>query len=130
MSSIPADLKYTKDHEWLQIQEDNVATIGITDHAQDSLGDITFVELPDAGANLDAGETFGVVESVKAASDLFMPVGGEILEINETLLDSPELVNDSPYSEGWMIKIRIEDSSVTNELLTSEAYQDIVGSES
>ena len=130
MSSIPADLKYTKDHEWLQIQEDNVATIGITDHAQDSLGDITFVELPDAGANLNAGETFGVVESVKAASDLFMPVGGEILEINETLLDSPELVNDSPYSEGWMIKIRIEDTSATNELLTPEAYQDIVGSES
>ena len=128
MSSIPEDLHYTKDHEWLS-HEDNVATIGITDHAQDSLGDITFVELPEVGAHFGAGEAFGVVESVKAASDLFMPVEGEILEINEDLLDAPEQVNESPYENGWMIKIRIKGSDAVKDLLTPAAYKDIVGSE-
>lgn len=128
MSSIPEDLHYTKDHEWLCL-EDNVATIGITDHAQDSLGDITFVELPEVGANFGAGEAFGVVESVKAASDLFMPVKGEVLEINEDLLDAPEQVNESPYENGWMIKIRMEGSHAIKDLLTPAAYKDIVGSE-
>lgn len=130
MSSIPEDLQYTKDHEWLRILDGNVATIGITDHAQDSLGDITFVELPDTGSTLEAGETFGVVESVKAASDLFMPVKGEILEVNDNLLDAPEQVNESPYENGWMIKIRLDDSSSQDDLLSPEAYTDIVGNES
>ena len=130
MSSIPEDLQYTKDHEWLRILDGNVATIGITDHAQDSLGDITFVELPDTGSTLEAGETFGVVESVKAASDLFMPIKGEILEVNENLLDAPEQVNESPYENGWMIKIRLDDSSSQDDLLSPEAYTDIVGNES
>jgi glycine cleavage system H protein len=130
MSSIPEDLQYTKDHEWLRILDGNVATIGITDHAQDSLGDITFVELPDTGSTLEAGETFGVVESVKAASDLFMPVKGEILEVNDNLLDAPEQVNESPYENGWMIKIRLDDYSSQGDLLSPEAYTDIVGNES
>ena len=130
MSSIPTNLKYTKDHEWLKAEDNSLATIGITDHAQDSLGDITFVELPEVGTTLEEGEAFGVVESVKAASDLFMPVSGEVLEINEDLLDAPEKVNESPYEEGWMIKIQMEDSPEEENLMSPEAYSDIVGEES
>ena len=130
MSLIPENLHYTKDHEWLKTDDDKVAIIGITDHAQDSLGDITFVELPEVGTSLDAGEAFGVVESVKAASDLFMPVQGEVVEINEDLLDAPEQVNESPYENGWMIKVKTEELDTINSLLTPAAYKDIVGSES
>lgn len=130
MSSIPSDLQYTKEHEWIKIHEDHSATIGITDHAQDSLGDITFVELPAPGAKFEAGETFGVVESVKAASDLFVPVAGEVLEVNEDLLDAPEKVNESPYDEGWMIKIKLDDPSSADDLLSPQAYEEIVGNES
>jgi len=106
MSNIPADLKYTEDHEWLRAEDDGSATIGITDHAQTSLGDITFVELPAVGDNLTKGDTFGTVESVKAASDLYAPVSGEVVAVNEALEDEPEQVNGDPYGTGWMIKIK------------------------
>lgn len=131
MSSIPTNLKYTKDHEWLNAEDPTKATIGITDHAQDSLGDITFVELPEVGTSMEKGEAFGVVESVKAASDLFMPASGEIIEINEELLDGPEKVNESPYQEGWMIKIRIDGATLDSaNLMSAEEYSNIVGEES
>lgn len=129
MSNIPDNLQYTKDHEWLRDNGDGTATIGITDHAQDSLGDITFVELPESGDTLAAGDAFGVVESVKAASDLFMPVAGEILETNEDLLDAPENVNASPYGEGWMVKIKLESSAADSGLLTPSEYQEIAGAD-
>ncbi|HSK84310.1 MAG TPA: glycine cleavage system protein GcvH, partial [Rubrobacter sp.] len=103
--NIPEDLQYTKSHEWVLIEGDT-ATIGITDHAQDELGDVVFVELPDEGATFDAGESFGTVESVKAVSDLYAPVGGEVVEVNSTLEDAPENINEDPYGEGWIVKLR------------------------
>ena len=129
MSNIPDSLKYTKDHEWIRLNDDGTGVIGITDHAQESLGDITFVELPDTGATFTTSEALGVVESVKAASDLFMPVAGEVIETNEQLLESPEFVNNDAYGEGWMVKIRLADDGEINDLLTPEAYADIAGTE-
>jgi len=126
MSSIPSDLKYTKDHEWIRIADDGTAVVGITDYAQESLGDITFVELPEEGDSFQSGDVFGVVESVKAASDLFLPVDGEILESNTTLDDAPETLNSDPYGEGWIIKIRVEQSEQLEGLLEAEAYQELV----
>jgi glycine cleavage system H protein len=126
MSQLPADLLYTKEHEWIQLHGDGTATVGVTDYAQSSLGDITFVEFPDIGATLDIGETFGVVESVKAASDLYMPVSGEILEINEAVDASPELVNQDPYTQGWLLKLRMSDDSQVADLLQAEAYSLLV----
>lgn len=127
MSDIPQDLKYTKDHEWIQLAEDGTARIGITDYAQESLGDVTFVELPEVGDEFESGDTFGVVESVKAASDLYMPVAGEIVEINEDLESEPELVNKSPYENAWLIKIKLAEGADTDELLTADDYKNIVG---
>ena len=129
MSNIPNSLKYTKDHEWIRLNDDGTGIIGITHHAQESLGDITFVELPDIGVAFAKSEALGVVESVKAASDLFMPVAGEVIETNEQLLESPEFVNNDAYGEGWMIKIRLTDDGEINDLLTPEAYADIAGTE-
>ena len=129
MSNIPESLKYTSDHEWLRLSTDGTGVIGITDHAQETLGDITFVELPDTGSSFAVGETFGVVESVKAASDLFMPVAGEVVEINERLLESPELVNDDAYGDGWMVKVQFRDEVEGPGLLTPEEYADIAGNE-
>jgi glycine cleavage system H protein len=129
MSNIPDFLKYTKDHEWIRLNDDGTGVIGITDHAQESLGDITFVELPDIGATFTTNEAMGVVESVKAASDLFMPVAGEIIETNEQLLESPEFVNDDAYGDGWMVKIRVADDGENDNLLTPEAYAGITGTE-
>ena len=106
MSNVPTNLKYTSDHEWLNAEDKNCCIIGITDHAQDSLGDVTFVELPEVGKTFSKGDVFGVVESVKAASDLFMPVGGQIQEINENLSDSPENLNQNPYGDGWLVKVK------------------------
>ena len=126
MSDIPADLKYTKDNEWLRQEVDGTCLVGITDHAQESLGDVTFVELPCIGDSLEEGTTFGVVESVKAASDLYMPLGGEITELNEALLDSPEKVNTDPYGDGWMVRIRPAGPVGENEVLDSEAYGKIL----
>ena len=126
MSEVPADLKYTKDHEWLRQETDGTCLVGITDHAQDSLGDVTFVELPSIGDSLKAGTTFGVVESVKAASDLYMPLAGEVTEVNEALLDSPEKVNIDPYGEGWMVRLRPAIPAAVNELLSPETYGELL----
>jgi len=121
----PEDLIYTEEHEWLLV-EDEIVTVGITDFAQDALGDVVFVELPDEGTMLEAGKSFGVVESVKAVSDVYAPVTGEVVEVNEDLPDTPELVNTSPYEDGWMIKIRLTNSSELDSLLDAEAYQAFV----
>ena len=127
MSDVPENLKFTKDHEWLVQDNDISFVVGITDHAQDSLGDVTFVELPEVGTSFSRGEVFGVVESVKAASDLYMPVGGEILEINEELGDSPEKLNESPYGDGWIIKIKSNTSEELSSLLTADQYKEEIG---
>lgn len=127
MSEIPQDLKYTKDHEWIQLADDGTALIGITDYAQESLGDVTFVELPEAGDSFEGGDTFGVVESVKAASDLYIPIAGEVIEINDALEGEPELVNRSPYKEAWLIKIQLADGANTDDLMSADDYRNIVG---
>ena len=126
MSNIPENLKYTKDHEWIRHESDGTCLVGITDHAQDSLGDVTFVELPAIGESFEVGATFGVVESVKAASDLYFPLSGEITEVNEILEDSPEKVNEDPYGDGWMVRIRPTDSSDSGGLLSPEQYKEIL----
>ena len=123
--NIPDKLMYTNDHEWILI-EDDLATVGITDFAQGELGDIVYVEIEKIGANFSKEEVFGSVEAVKTVSDLFMPVGGEIIDINELLNEKPELVNDDPYGQGWMIKIKLN-SSDTSDLLNSEQYKKLVG---
>ncbi len=127
MSQIPSDLKYAKSHEWVRLNADGTAVVGITDYAQNSLGDITFVELPDVGASFAAGESFGVVESVKAASDLYLPVAGEVLEINEALQDAPQNVNQAPYGDGWMLKIKVVNAGDVAALLSEADYRKIVG---
>lgn len=124
--STPSGIKFTKSHEWVRQEDDSVVAIGISDHAQDSLGDITFVELPQAGSALKKGESFGVIESVKAASDLYSPVSGEVVEINENLDAAPEKVNQSPYEEGWMLKIRISDPTELDALLPPEEYEKLI----
>jgi glycine cleavage system H protein len=123
--NIPADLKYTQDHEWVRVNGD-VATVGVTDFAQGELGDVVFVEIETEGETLDKGETFGTVEAVKTVSDLFMPVGGEVAEFNEALADEPELVNKDPYGEGWMVKIKMSDVSEAGELLSADDYQKMI----
>jgi len=128
MSYIPADLKYTREHEWLRI-EGSEAVVGITEHAQELLGDMVFVDMPKIGQAFETGADCAVVESVKAASDVYMPVQGVVLEINETLEDSPELVNSDPYGDGWLFRIKIEDSNEINELLDADAYQAFVDAE-
>ena len=122
MSKIPADLKYTEDDEWVRIDGD-IATVGITDHAQDALSDIVYLELPNEGDFFGTGETFGVVESVKAAADLLMPVSGDVTEINEALIDTPELINQDPYGEAWMIKVKLSDASDLDNLMDAAAYE-------
>lgn len=121
MSKIPAELKYTKDHEWLRIDGDT-AVIGITDYAQTSLGDVTFVELPDEGDSFEKGDSFSVVESVKAASDIYLPFDGEVLEVNSSLEDTPEQVNQDPYGDGWIAKFKVSDVSALADLLSAEEY--------
>ncbi len=123
--NFPQDLKYTKDHEWVKIEGD-VVTIGITEFAAGELGDIVYVEVETVGDTLDTGEVFGTVEAVKTVSDLFMPVSGEILELNSELEANPELVNESPYEEGWMIKVKIS-GDLPEDLLSAEAYGELVG---
>ncbi len=123
--NIPADLKYTSDHEWVRIDGD-VAVVGVTDFAQGELGDVVFVEIETEGEELDKGEIFGTVEAVKTVSDLLMPVGGEVTEFNEALADEPELVNKDPYEKGWMIKIKIADASEVDDLMSAEEYKKMV----
>ncbi|MBK99959.1 MAG: glycine cleavage system protein H [Opitutales bacterium] len=126
MSQVPEALLYTKDHEWIQLHEDNTATVGITDYAQESLGDITFVEFPSAGESFNKGDTFGVVESVKAASDLYMPLDAEVLEVNDDVDSEPELLNSDPYQQGWLLKIRPTDTSQVEALLKADTYVGII----
>ncbi|RIJ48890.1 glycine cleavage system protein GcvH [Maribellus luteus] len=123
--NIPADLKYTQDHEWVRVEGDLVV-VGVTDFAQGELGDVVFVEIETEGEELGKGETFGTVEAVKTVSDLFMPVGGEVVEVNEALADDPELVNKDPYGDGWMIKVKVADAAELNELLDADAYKAMI----
>jgi glycine cleavage system H protein len=124
--SVPEELQYTRSHEWVRTEGDT-ATIGITDHAQDELGDVVFVELPEVGATLDAGDSFGTVESVKAVSDLYTPVGGEVTEVNEALNDQPEKINEDPYGEGWIVKLTVSDEG--SDLLSASDYEQFVEEE-
>lgn len=124
--NIPAELKYTEDHEWIKVDGD-VATVGITDFAQGELGDIVYVEIETEGDTIDASEIFGTVEAVKTVSDLFMPLSGEIIEVNETLEDSPEKVNESAYEDGWMIKIKMSDTSQLEGLMSADTYKSHIG---
>lgn len=125
MSDIPTDLKYTKTHEWAQLDEDGNVIVGITDHAQDLLGDIVFLELPELQTEIGGGDEAGVVESVKAASDIYSPITGEVIDINTTLSDSPELVNQDPYGAGWIFKIKPADEEELGELLESDDYTEL-----
>lgn len=122
MSNIPADLRYTEDDEWVRVEGD-IATIGITDHAQDALSDIVYLELPGEGDDFAAGETFGVVESVKAAADLLMPVAGTVTAVNEDLIDTPEMLNEDPYGAAWLVKIQMSSPDDLNNLLNADAYE-------
>ena len=123
--SIPAEIKYTKEHEWISL-DDEVAIIGITDHAQSQLGDIVFVELPDVDSEINQNETFGVIEAVKTVADLFAPVKGLIIEINSSLEDSPDLINSNPYGTGWIIKVKVSDSSQYDSLMSSDQYREFI----
>jgi glycine cleavage system H protein len=122
---IPEDLKYTKDHEWAKIDGD-IATIGITDYAQSELGDIVFVELPEKGLTTSQGESFGTIEAVKAVSDLFSPLSGEVAEVNSDLADNPEKINEDPYGKGWIIKIKLSDKTEVDSLLDKSAYEELI----
>jgi glycine cleavage system H protein len=125
----PEEFKYTEEHEWVMVEE-QIAVIGISDFAQDALGDVVFVELPEVGAVLEAGKAFGVVESVKAVSDIYAPISGTVEEINEDLIEAPEIINTSPYVDGWMIKIRMTDAADADALMSSEEYQALIAEES
>lgn len=122
MSQTPSELRYASSHEWARLEEDGTVTIGITDHAQDALGDVVFVELPEVGAALAAGDDAGVVESVKAASDIYAPVGGEVIAINEKLEDEPEVVNSDPYHDGWFFKLQPGDTAELEALMSADDY--------
>ncbi len=128
-NDVPSELKYTKSHEWVRADDDGIATVGITDHAQELLGDLVFVELPEVGAELGAGAECAVVESVKAASDVYSPVTGEVIEANELLADSPETINQDAYEEGWIYRIRLSDPSELDALMDADAYAEHAESE-
>jgi len=125
MANVPENLHYSKDHEWVRIEGDT-GTVGITDHAQHALGDVVYVELPKVGDSFAAHETFGSVESVKAVSELFCPVAGEVIEVNESLQDDPEKVNSDPYGDAWMIRLRVKDAGQVDKLLSSIEYEDFI----
>ena len=129
MSNIPAELRYTETHEWVADNGDGTVTIGITDHAQELLGDIVFVEAVDADRELDAGEEYTVIESVKAASDSYAPVTGTVIEFNEALEDAPETINEEPYTDGWIAKVRLADGADLSNLLDAAGYADVVANE-
>jgi glycine cleavage system H protein len=126
--NFPKELRYTKEHEWIR-DEGGTATVGVTDYAQEKLGDVVFVEMPETGVSIQKGDAFGVVESVKAASDVYCPVGGEVIEINHALEEHPEFVNQSPYGDGWIIKVKVTDSSAMNDLMDAGQYQAFVEQE-
>ena len=123
---VPDDRKYTQEHEWVLV-EDGVGTIGVTDFAAGELGDVVFVELPEVGSEFSQGDTIGTIESVKAVADLFLPVSGEIVEINQAVVDSPELVNSDPLDEGWMVKVKLGELSEIDQLMEAAAYNDLLG---
>ncbi len=129
MSNIPNELKYVSSHEWIRDEGDGVVTIGITDHAQELLGDVVFVELPEAGTTFSSGDDLGVVESVKAASDVYAPLSGEVVAVNEALEDAPETVNNDPYGDGWFIKLKLSDSAELDDLLNAEDYAELCEAE-
>lgn len=122
---LPNDLKYTKEHEWVKVEGENIF-IGITDYAQSELGDIVFVELPDIGDSFDKDEAMGTIEAVKTVADIFCPIGGEVIEVNQEIENSPELVNTSPYNDGWLIKLKMVDSASLDALLSSDEYKEII----
>lgn len=124
MSNIPDDLKYASSHEWVRVDDEGVATVGISDHAQDALGDIVFVELPEVGTSVNAKEEVAVVESVKAASDIYSPLSGTIVAVNETLMDAPETVNSSSYDNGWFFRIELSNEAELDDLMDAEAYSE------
>lgn len=124
--AVPSEFKYSKEHEWVKV-EGNTATIGITEYAQGELGDIVFVELPDVDDEINEGDTFGSVESVKTVSELYAPVSGKIVETNDELEDSPEFVNESPYEKAWMVKVELSDESQLDELISAEQYSEMIG---
>jgi glycine cleavage system H protein len=124
MSHIPAELKFLTTHEWVRVEADGTAFIGISDHAQSAMGDLVFVELPEVGTAISAGEELGVVESVKAASDIYAPISGEILAVNDNLSESPELINADPYGDGWICQIQLQDPNELDDLLSAEDYSD------
>ena len=126
MSDFPAELKYANSHEWARLESDGTVVVGITDHAQDALGDIVFIELPEIGAEVAAGAEVAVVESVKAASDIYSPITGEVVEVNSGLEDQPELVNGSPYQDGWLFTVRVDSEDEFSELLDAEGYKGLV----
>lgn len=123
--NVPANLKYTKDHEWIKVEGNN-AVVGVTDFAQDQLGDVVFIEIETQGESLAKEEVFGTIEAVKTVSDMFMPVAGEVLEVNPKLSESPDVVNKDPYGDGWMIKIKITDPAQLNELLSPDKYKELI----
>jgi len=129
MSDIPSELKYSKEHEWVRIDDDGHAIVGITDHAQELLGDMVYVELPEVGTNIAVEDETGVVESVKAASDVYAPVSGEIIEVNEDLVDEPESINSEPYESGWLYKVELANESDVEALLTPDEYADLIADE-
>lgn len=129
MSNLPQDLMYSDSHEWVRNEGGGIFTIGITDHAQHLLGDLVFVELPEVGMSLAIGDECAVVESVKAASDVYSPMSGQVLEVNESLADAPETINDDPYDGGWIFKLKVDDEAELGELMSAEQYQEFVDSE-
>ena len=129
MSDIRAELRYASTHEWVRLEDDGTAYVGISDHAQDAMGDLVYVELPEVGQELEATDEAGVVESVKAASDIYAPVSGEVVAVNEALEDTPELVNQDPYGDGWLFRIRVADTDELEQLLSADAYREQLDSE-
>lgn len=129
MSNVPTELKYAKSHEWAKDEGDGTLTVGITDHAQEQLGDLVFVDLPEAGDSVEAGSDCAVVESVKAASDIYSPVSGEIVAVNAALAESPEMVNEAPYGDGWLFKVKMSDVSELDNLLDASAYAEVAAEE-
>ena len=129
MSNLPTELKYAKSHEWAKDEGDGTITVGITDHAQEQLGDLVFVDLPEEGDSVEAGDDCAVVESVKAASDIYSPASGEIIAVNAALAESPEMVNESPYADGWLFKVKMSDASELDNLLDADGYAEVAAEE-
>lgn len=129
MSEIPAELRYTDSHEWIREEGGGIVSVGITDYAQEALGDVVYVELPEVGDVINTGDEAGIVESVKAASDIFAPVSGTVVAVNEELADAPQIINSSPYGDGWFFKIKLSDPDELDDLLDADAYQDVLDSE-